>query len=121
MGEIVNIKEKRFLNYIQKSKETLQGMPIDIVIEALMTQLLDEVKSGLEGDIGYDKSPFFAAVDQEYEKARVKGCYFCDRTIDPMAVPYEPGKTKVCLTCNMKIRNFLNSIQNIKNWKGESK
>lgn len=51
---------------------------------------------------------FFEEIDKRYQQAAA-GCYFCDDSIDPNAVPYVKG-TKICLICKLKLENFLRAI-----------
>lgn len=100
--------------YIREAQRLLQGLPNDKaegILKYIVGLLLDEVRKGVAGDLDPSEAPFFAQVDQIYEEALVKGCYFCDRSIDPNAVPFDPKATKICLTCKMKLEKALLALR----------
>lgn len=95
--------------YIEEAKEILANLPDDQVgsiMKFIAGQFTKEIELGLEGEVDYEDAPFFGLIDRMYEDAQPKGCYFCDRSIDGNAVPFE-DKTKLCLTCKLKVANLL--------------
>lgn len=97
--------------YIVKAREALANMPEDeivYIVKYLADQFIGEIEQGLEGEIEYKDAPFFEVIDRMYEGAQPKGCYFCDRSIDGNAEPFDyPDKTRICLTCMDKVANLL--------------
>lgn len=76
----------------------------------MTNKFLDELTQGLEGEIEYKDSPFFAFVDKLYKQydAPPNGCYFCDKTIDGNLKPFNfPKETKLCMSCMLKVANVL--------------
>lgn len=107
MTKVIQLTPK----YIQKAKDLLSGLTEEQVKDVTMFiagQFIEEIEQGLEGEIDYPEAPFFEVVDRMYEEAQVKGCYFCDRSIDGNAEPFDyPGKTKICLSCMAKVANLI--------------
>jgi len=105
--KVVNLTPK----YIEDAKEILSNLTegqVNSIAKFLSGQFIAEVEQGLEGEVDYKDAPFFELIDRMYEDAQPKGCYFCDRSIDGNAVPFEyPDKTKLCLTCKLKVANLL--------------
>lgn len=97
--------------YTQDAQKVLAGMNEEQaknVIMFLAEKFVKEIELGIEGEIDYDEAPFFEVVDKMYEDSEVKGCFFCDRTIDGNEVPFDyPNTTKLCLSCMLKIANVL--------------
>lgn len=100
--------------YIQGARKDLSGLIEDQVKDVAMFfshQFIEEVKQGLEGEIDYKDAPFFEVIDRMYEDAQSRGCYFCDRSIDGNEEPFDyPEKTKLCLTCMLKVANLLKAF-----------
>ena len=97
--------------YIDKARTLLGNLPEDqaeALVKYLAGQFIEEIEQGLEGEIEYEDAPFFEAIDRLYEEAQPKGCYFCDRSVDGNAVPFDyPNNTRLCLTCMEKVSNLL--------------
>jgi len=97
--------------YIQEAQQALTGMnesQAKDVIMYLAEQFIKEIELGLEGEIEYEDAPFFEVVDKMYEDSEVRGCFFCDRTIDGNEIPFDyPNTTRLCLSCMLKIANVL--------------
>ena len=97
--------------YIQEAQQALTGMnesQAKDVIMYLAEQFIKEIELGLEGEIEYEDAPFFEVVDRMYEDSEVRGCFFCDRTIDGNEIPFDyPNTTRLCLSCMLKVANVL--------------
>jgi len=100
-----------YLESLEKAPEVLAKLPkheVEFIVKYLTDQFIEEIKQGLEGEIEYKDAPFFEVVDRLYEDVEVKGCYFCDRSIDGNAEPFDyPNNTRLCLTCMEKAANLL--------------
>lgn len=100
---------------IEKAKEILAGLPdeqVGNIVKYLTETFLEEIHLGLEGEVEYKDAPFYELVDRIYQEHEVKGCYFCDRSIDGNAVPFNyPDKTEICLTCQIKVANLLKAFK----------
>lgn len=100
-----------YLESLEKAPEILAELPkheVELIVTYFADQFVEEIKQGLEGEIEYKDAPFFEVVDRLYEEVEVKGCYFCDRSIDGNAEPFDyPNTTKICLSCMDKVANFL--------------
>lgn len=109
MSKVVKLNPR----YIEEAKTILANMPdedIQNVSKFLAARFLEEIKQGLDGEIARKDAPFFDLVERAYDEVKIKGCYFCDHDIDGNAVPFDPDKTKVCLSCQLKIANLLKAF-----------
>jgi ribosomal protein L24E len=118
MAEILDItkrliqkaqSESPFAKIMGKLTKEEADYAVKQILDFAVIGLLDEIRDGLDGKLDYKSAPFFGMVDQEYDARKVRGCYFCDRSIDGNAVPFVIGKTKVCLTCQIKMMSYLAS------------
>lgn len=101
-------QEKRTAMEILSS---MKPQEIKEISDHLTTKFLDSIKKGLEGDFDFADYPIFEAVDRLYESYEPRGCYFCDRSIDGNETPFDfPNKTKLCLSCMLKVANLLVSF-----------
>ena len=55
-----------------------------------------------------DELPFFNAINAVYRE-RDKGCYFCDKTIDPNGAGMSKS-TELCIDCMLKLGNFVQAL-----------
>lgn len=112
MGKIVTLTP----GYMKKAAKALAGLSKEQAVDLAMYftgQFIEEIEKGLTGEIDYEDSPVFQRVDEMYEEAAAppSGCYFCDRTIDGNGEIFDyPEKTKVCLTCMLKVANVLKAF-----------
>jgi len=97
--------------YIQTAKEVLSDLSEDQVKDITMFiagQFIEEIGLGMEGELEYSEAPFFEVVDKMYEESQVRGCYFCDPSIDGNETSFDfPNKTKLCLSCMLKVANLM--------------
>ena len=100
-----------YLEALEKASGVLAKLSeheVELVITYLADQFVEEIEQALEGEIEYKNAPFFEVIDRIYKEAQPKGCYFCDRSIDGNAEPFDyPDKTRICLTCMDKVANLL--------------
>lgn len=81
------------------------------IIQFIADLMIKEIRAVLDGDKDVADAPFAALVDAIYQENTPRGCYFCDRDIDGNEEPFEyPQKTKLCLTCQMKVANLLQAF-----------
>jgi len=97
--------------HIQEAKKILASMSdeaVEQVVKFIAGQFIEEIEQGLEGEVNFEDAPFFELVNRIYEESQPRGCYFCDRSIDGNAEPFDyPNKTKLCLSCMLKVANLL--------------
>ena len=80
--------------YVQDAKKAVAGVnevQVKNIAMFFAHQFIEEIKQGLEGTIDYENAPFFEKVDRMFEEAAAppSGCYFCDRSIDGNAEPFD--------------------------------
>jgi len=97
--------------YIEEAKQVLANLPdeqVGSIMKFIAGQFAKEIEQGLDGELDYKDAPFFELIDRMYDEAQPKGCYFCDRSIDGNAEPFDyPNKTKICMSCMAKVANLL--------------
>jgi len=104
--------------YVKEAEEVLTSLPKrdrENLAMYFAKKFLDEIEAGLEGGVKLSEAPFFKEVDRMYDEtlaeiaSPVDGCYFCDRSIDGNAVPFNEN-VPVCMTCQEKVGNLLQAF-----------
>jgi hypothetical protein len=109
-------KIKEFFEFNNDNKTcedslAMKSKDIEKITNHIMKKMIEDLRRGCSGEISYDDSPYWEAIDTVYREYEIHGCYMCDRDIDPNAIPFDfPDTTKLCMTCMMKLANILKSF-----------
>ncbi len=108
--ELTEILLKRKSAESKKALEALMASSDpDAIIKFIVEVILAECEIGL-GLMDWDDDDelkFFNQINDVYQEA-AGDCYFC-RELDPNEIKFDKN-TQLCMTCQLKMRNFLRAI-----------